>query len=159
MPQYFITRQGLTAALASVATLGELKGVLKDEADPGAIRKLLQEGYIGVNKRSLGKMDPHTLLLEAMAYVEPSVTPTRPREAKTWGRTPVGYRLVSPHLPVPENLGDAPKAVYHTLTDRPMSSAEVIKKLKKEHPETTVRWAIQVLRRAQLVLSVPLTED
>lgn len=150
---YYVTNEGLAAALANPDVSLTLQGVLHGRAHPMTVRSLHKRGLIAPDKRGGARTD-HNALVSSGAVERvrevllQSNPPTAPAvEAKPKGVTYTIKAGAPQFSPTVEKV----KGAIESFGARPITFADIAghETLQGMNPGT-LRWAIQVLRRAGL---------
>jgi hypothetical protein len=160
---FFVTNEGISAALGSGEILGNLKSVLLSQAAPRVIGQLKKRGFIAPEKRKNPlRVEHNALVLDGVIdRIRTIAAPQRtnggkpaeePRSRLLAPR--IGYVAVRPGSS-PRDLTPSTEQVYKALGKRPQRIGEIAEKVKDVHPNT-IRWAIQILRQRRLVKSIVL---
>lgn len=148
--RYFVTPQGMAASLANPDLLDTLSGILQGNAHPMTIRSLQKRNFIAYDRREpLGALkEVRSVLLQNPPVSPSTASPSNGR------RGPVSYTFrTTPALPPFTPTVERVLAVAKTL------EGSVTYDTLHTHPDLadiqpgTLRWAIQVLRRAGLCAS------
>lgn len=153
--QYFVTSDGLAAGLSNPEVLKTLQGILHGDAHPMTAKSFLRRGFIAEDKRDGPRADHNLLVLSGAVE--------RIREVLLHGSPPPAAIATNGNGHSKRNVVYVPKAapepefsptvekVRKALTDflQPVSFNEIRSHKDLEHMNPgTLRWAIQVLRRA-----------
>jgi hypothetical protein len=179
--RYYVTNEGLSAAISDQAVLDNLRGILRGTpSDRGVLARYVKQGLLAKDKRRkfADRVDHTDIILnghiERLIAAMPSpkedtpvvvpkangkakpVKAAKPRQDVS-GRRPFALyaAIVRRTLPV---VPPSALKVYEALKGRPEPlSTEQILALPELAPSTptTIRWAIQVLRTKGLVETVP----
>lgn len=169
--KFYVTTEGLAAAVVDQPILDNLRDVLTGKAEPITIARYVRQGYLGKEKR-LGapRIDHNQIILastierlrEAVVAsgldlnvkpkaVEPKVTRPRKPRARPYATYALITRQTMPEIPPSvQKLYDAIKA-----HGQPLTMADI-----RQFPEmqafslVTLRWGIQVLRRVGLLETI-----
>lgn len=147
--RYFVTPVGMASALANADLLDTINGVLLGNGHPMTVRSLLKRGYIELERRNpLGALKEvrGVLLQNPQSAVSP-LTPTPSSGPVTYQfhETPALPRFT----PTVERVLTAARSLTGTVTYDTLHTHSDLKDLNPG----TLRWAIQVLRRAGLCSS------
>lgn len=150
---YYVTTDGLAAALSSPDILSTMRGILQGRAHPMTIKSFVKRNYIAKDMRAGTRADHNTLILSGAVERVREVlinapAPPPATSANGHGKKAVTYALKS--SPEPQ-FSPTVEKVKHAMSTL---EGEVTFSQIADHPELrgmnpgTLRWAIQMLRRA-----------
>lgn len=151
---YYVTNTGLAATLQNEDVLHTMQGILNGRAHPMTVRAFHKRGFIELDKRNGARTDHNALILggaiERVRGVLLGPAPIPDATAHDTGKKPrklVTYSAADPKprfSPVVEKVRTALSSVEGELTFAQLHALPELKDMN----EGTLRWAIQVLRRA-----------
>jgi hypothetical protein len=156
--QYYVTNDGLAAALANTEVLKTMQGILAGRAHAQTIKSFNRKGWIESDKRHQLRADHNTLILSGAVerIREVLVTSPAPPDAAAsngHSKRDVTYTLATPPPPTFSPTVEKVRSVL-AASDKQLTFSEIHAHptLRKMNPGT-LRWALQVLRRSGLARS------
>ena len=163
MTDYYVTPEGLAAALVNPEIHRTLRGILTGKAHPQTVKAVERRKLIAKDQRRAAHVDHNALILSgAIERIQQVMQPVpgpaaeevpAPKPAPKPAAGPTRYEAVQPQGP---QLSPTLSTIYETVKSIGTASVD---ELKKANPVIaamnpgTLRWAIQQLRKKGLLQS------
>lgn len=154
--QFYVTSDGLAAGLSNPDVLKTLQGALEGRAHPMTVKSFKKRGYLAEDKREGPRADHNLLVLSGAVerIREVLLTGTPGENGRANGHAKRGRKAIYTIKPAPEpEFSPTVEKVRRALNSfsSPVSFSEIAAHPDLKHMNPgTLRWAIQVLRRAGL---------
>ena len=166
--EYYVTAEGLAAAIVNPEIHRTLRGILTGKAHPQTVKAIERRKLIAKEQRQGARTDHNTLITTgALDRIREIMQPVpgpvaeevpAPKPAPKAAAGPTRYEAVQPQGP---QLSPTLSTIYETVKSIGTASVE---ELKRANPVIaamnpgTLRWAIQPLRKKGLLQSKRLEE-